>query len=89
MECRKVTKKDGNKEHHLWSKRDSAGSGQKALNLVRIVCLVFHFLLFRGLLWSLKFMLFLKILFHLRIHVNEISAHLESETEFKWIAFYL
>ncbi|XP_078447375.1 pentatricopeptide repeat-containing protein At4g18975, chloroplastic-like isoform X2 [Wolffia australiana] len=27
----------GKKEHHLWMKRDSAGSGQKALNLVRIV----------------------------------------------------
>ncbi|XP_020525151.1 pentatricopeptide repeat-containing protein At4g18975, chloroplastic isoform X2 [Amborella trichopoda] len=25
------------KEHHLWMKRDSAGSSQKALNLVRIV----------------------------------------------------
>ena len=83
MQCRKVTKKDGKKEHHLWSKRESAGSGQKALNLVRIVCLVSH------LLWSLKFMLFVDIFFHLRIHVNEISAHLELKTEFKWIAFYL
>lgn len=27
----------GRVEHHLWMKRDSAGSGQKALNLVRIV----------------------------------------------------
>ncbi|KAK1260983.1 Pentatricopeptide repeat-containing protein [Acorus gramineus] len=27
----------GKREHHLWMKRDSAGSGQKALNLVRIV----------------------------------------------------
>ncbi|KAJ6724810.1 hypothetical protein OIU85_022701 [Salix viminalis] len=34
---RKVVKKSGTKEHHLWQKRDSAGSGQKALNLVRIV----------------------------------------------------
>lgn len=33
----KVVKKAGKKEHHLWSKRDSAGSGSKALNLVRIV----------------------------------------------------
>lgn len=30
-------KKAGKKEHHLWMKRDSAGSGQKALNLVQIV----------------------------------------------------
>ncbi|MBA0774930.1 hypothetical protein Gotri_010101, partial [Gossypium trilobum] len=30
-------KKSGKNEHHLWKKRDSAGSGQKALNLVRIV----------------------------------------------------
>ncbi|XP_008775585.2 pentatricopeptide repeat-containing protein At4g18975, chloroplastic [Phoenix dactylifera] len=30
-------KKSGKKEHHLWMKRDSTGSGQKALNLVRIV----------------------------------------------------
>lgn len=29
--------KVGKREHHLWKKRDSAGSGQKALNLVRIV----------------------------------------------------
>ncbi|KAL3576336.1 hypothetical protein D5086_021619 [Populus alba] len=36
-ENRKVLKKSGKKEHHLWQKRDSAGSGQKALNLVRIV----------------------------------------------------
>ncbi|KAJ6770048.1 hypothetical protein OIU79_020826 [Salix purpurea] len=36
-ENRKVVKKSGTKEHHLWQKRDSAGSGQKALNLVRIV----------------------------------------------------
>ncbi|KAG5520370.1 hypothetical protein RHGRI_033072 [Rhododendron griersonianum] len=37
---KKVIKKVGKKEHHLWQKRDSAGSGQKALNLVRIVRLV-------------------------------------------------
>ncbi|KFK28568.1 hypothetical protein AALP_AA7G013300 [Arabis alpina] len=30
-------KKVGKKEHHLWKKNDSAGSGQKALNLVRFV----------------------------------------------------
>lgn len=35
---RKIIKKVERKEHHLWSKRDSAGSGQKALNLVRIIC---------------------------------------------------
>lgn len=34
---KKLIKKVGKQEHHLWSKRDSAGSGQKALNLVRIV----------------------------------------------------
>ncbi|KAA8515021.1 hypothetical protein F0562_018192 [Nyssa sinensis] len=37
MECRKMIKKAGKREHHLWSKRNSAGSGQKALNLVQIV----------------------------------------------------
>ncbi|XP_010655604.1 pentatricopeptide repeat-containing protein At4g18975, chloroplastic isoform X2 [Vitis riparia] len=36
-ECREISKKVGKKEHHLWRKRDSIGSGQKALNLVRIV----------------------------------------------------
>ncbi|CAL9226009.1 unnamed protein product [Arabidopsis halleri] len=30
-------KKVGKKEHHLWKKNDSAGSGQKALNLVRML----------------------------------------------------
>nr|KAJ0203715.1 hypothetical protein LSAT_V11C500236320 [Lactuca sativa] len=35
---RKVAKKPSKTEHHLWNKRDSAASGQKALNLVRIVC---------------------------------------------------
>ncbi|MFQ6639246.1 hypothetical protein Gotur_015353, partial [Gossypium turneri] len=34
---KKPVKKSGKNEHHLWKKRDSAGSGQKALNLVRIV----------------------------------------------------
>ncbi|XP_015876689.1 pentatricopeptide repeat-containing protein At4g18975, chloroplastic isoform X2 [Ziziphus jujuba] len=34
---KKTTKKVGKKEHHLWKKRDSSGSGQKALNLVRLV----------------------------------------------------
>ncbi|CAL5411530.1 unnamed protein product [Camellia sinensis] len=34
---KKITRKAGKKQHHLWNKRDSAGSGQKALNLVRIV----------------------------------------------------
>ncbi|XP_031740922.1 pentatricopeptide repeat-containing protein At4g18975, chloroplastic isoform X2 [Cucumis sativus] len=31
---RRVVKKVGKETHHLWKKRDSAGSGQKALNLV-------------------------------------------------------
>ncbi|KAK9678177.1 hypothetical protein RND81_11G193700 [Saponaria officinalis] len=30
-------KKSGKREHHMWKSRDSAGSGQKAMNLVRIV----------------------------------------------------
>uniref|UniRef100_A0A1J3CZ71 Pentatricopeptide repeat-containing protein, chloroplastic n=1 Tax=Noccaea caerulescens TaxID=107243 RepID=A0A1J3CZ71_NOCCA len=35
---RKEVKKVGKKEeHHLWKKNDSAGSGQKALNLVRML----------------------------------------------------
>ncbi|KAG1347269.1 putative Pentatricopeptide repeat-containing protein, chloroplastic [Cocos nucifera] len=34
---RSIKLRSGKKEHHLWMKRDSAGSGQKALNLVRIV----------------------------------------------------
>ncbi|PQM37253.1 pentatricopeptide repeat-containing protein [Prunus yedoensis var. nudiflora] len=34
MKCRKTIKKVGRKEDHLWQKKDSAGSGQKALNLV-------------------------------------------------------
>ncbi|KAL6574147.1 hypothetical protein OROHE_001689 [Orobanche hederae] len=34
MRCRKLIQKSGKKEHHLWQKRDSAGSGQKAMNLV-------------------------------------------------------
>ncbi|XP_047259789.1 pentatricopeptide repeat-containing protein At4g18975, chloroplastic [Capsicum annuum] len=29
--------KAGKVEHHLWKKRESAGSGQKAMNLVRII----------------------------------------------------
>ncbi|GAB2287598.1 hypothetical protein Dimus_021971 [Dionaea muscipula] len=33
----KVAKKSGKREHHLWTRRDSARSGQKALILVRIV----------------------------------------------------
>lgn len=33
----KLIEKERKKEQHLWQKRDSAGSGQKALNLVRIV----------------------------------------------------
>ncbi|KAG9454278.1 hypothetical protein H6P81_007182 [Aristolochia fimbriata] len=34
---RKVKNKNGKTEHHLWMKRDSAGSGRKALNLVHII----------------------------------------------------
>ncbi|XP_019265387.1 PREDICTED: pentatricopeptide repeat-containing protein At4g18975, chloroplastic isoform X2 [Nicotiana attenuata] len=33
----KKVQKAGKVEHHLWKKRESAGSGQKALNLVRLV----------------------------------------------------
>ncbi|KAL9233697.1 hypothetical protein vseg_008657 [Gypsophila vaccaria] len=32
-----TVKKPGKREHHLWKRRDSARSGQKAMNLVRIV----------------------------------------------------
>ncbi|XP_057948455.1 pentatricopeptide repeat-containing protein At4g18975, chloroplastic isoform X2 [Malania oleifera] len=34
---KKMVKKPGRKEHHLWKKRDSSQSGQKALNLIRTV----------------------------------------------------
>nr|CAD1819290.1 unnamed protein product [Ananas comosus var. bracteatus] len=34
---RRILKKPTRKEHHLWMKRDSTGSGQKALNLVNTV----------------------------------------------------
>ncbi|KAI3456088.1 hypothetical protein Pfo_012751 [Paulownia fortunei] len=34
---KKLIQRSGKKEHHLWHKRDSAGSGQKALNLVRTI----------------------------------------------------
>lgn len=37
VEKKPVKKKVAKNEHHLWKKRDSAGTGQKALNLVRIV----------------------------------------------------
>ncbi|KAK4769984.1 hypothetical protein SAY87_030516 [Trapa incisa] len=33
----KMVKKMGKKEHHVWKKRDSAGSGQKALHLLSIL----------------------------------------------------
>ncbi|KAI9198902.1 hypothetical protein LWI28_024087 [Acer negundo] len=33
----KIVKKVGKNEQHLWKKRDSAGSGKKALNLVKII----------------------------------------------------
>ncbi|MBA0553510.1 hypothetical protein Golob_012688 [Gossypium lobatum] len=36
----------GKKEHHLWKKRDLVDSGQKALNLVRIVSLICLFVLY-------------------------------------------
>ncbi|XP_074269749.1 pentatricopeptide repeat-containing protein At4g18975, chloroplastic-like [Silene latifolia] len=32
-----TVKKSGKREHHLWKSKDSAGSGQKAMNLVRTV----------------------------------------------------
>lgn len=48
-----MIRKMGMKEHHLWKKRDSAGSGHKALNLVRIVCVVFFSLFLNG--FSLTF----------------------------------
>ncbi|KAH6759614.1 Pentatricopeptide repeat superfamily protein [Perilla frutescens var. hirtella] len=35
---KKLIRKSGKKEHHLWQKRDQAGSGQKAMNLVRTIC---------------------------------------------------
>ncbi|PIN22582.1 hypothetical protein CDL12_04694 [Handroanthus impetiginosus] len=34
---KKLMQKRGKKEHHLWRKRDSASSGQKALNLVHTI----------------------------------------------------
>ncbi|GFP91240.1 pentatricopeptide repeat-containing protein at4g18975 chloroplastic [Phtheirospermum japonicum] len=34
---KKIIRKSGKKEHHLWQKRDSSGSGQKAMNLVHII----------------------------------------------------
>ncbi|KAJ8761247.1 hypothetical protein K2173_001303 [Erythroxylum novogranatense] len=37
IKCRKIIKKEGKKEHQLWKKRESSGSGKKAQNLVRIV----------------------------------------------------
>lgn len=33
----KTLKKPGKREHHLWKRKDSAGSGHKAMKLVRIV----------------------------------------------------
>ncbi|MBA0762720.1 hypothetical protein Gotri_012300 [Gossypium trilobum] len=46
LRCRKQVKMVGKKEHHLWKKRDLADSGQKALNLVRIVSLICLFVLY-------------------------------------------
>uniref|UniRef100_A0A7N0T3W4 Pentatricopeptide repeat-containing protein n=1 Tax=Kalanchoe fedtschenkoi TaxID=63787 RepID=A0A7N0T3W4_KALFE len=34
---KRKTNGPGKKEHHLWMKRDSAGAGQKALNLIRVI----------------------------------------------------
>ncbi|KAK6123946.1 hypothetical protein DH2020_042291 [Rehmannia glutinosa] len=34
---KKLIQKSGKKEHHLWQKRDSAGSGQKAMDLVHTI----------------------------------------------------
>ncbi|KAL3851434.1 hypothetical protein ACJIZ3_013316 [Penstemon smallii] len=34
---KKFVRKVGKKEHHFWNKRDSSGSGQKALNIVRVI----------------------------------------------------
>ncbi|KAH6814060.1 Pentatricopeptide repeat superfamily protein [Perilla frutescens var. frutescens] len=38
IQSRKLIQKSRKKEHHLWQKRDQAGSGQKAMNLVRTIC---------------------------------------------------
>ncbi|KAL1555930.1 pentatricopeptide repeat-containing protein, chloroplastic-like protein [Salvia divinorum] len=35
---KKLVRKSGRKEHHLWQRRDQTGSGQKALNLIQIIC---------------------------------------------------
>ncbi|XP_057764211.1 pentatricopeptide repeat-containing protein At4g18975, chloroplastic-like [Salvia miltiorrhiza] len=35
---KKLVRKSGKKEHHLWKRRDQIGSGHKALNLVRTIC---------------------------------------------------
>ncbi|KAH6781076.1 Pentatricopeptide repeat superfamily protein [Perilla frutescens var. hirtella] len=35
---KKLIRKLGKKGHHLWQKRDQAGSGKKAMNLVRNIC---------------------------------------------------
>ncbi|KAJ7968814.1 Pentatricopeptide repeat-containing protein [Quillaja saponaria] len=37
VEKKKGRRRSRNEGHHLWKKRDSAGSGQKALNLIRVV----------------------------------------------------
>ncbi|KAK6124275.1 hypothetical protein DH2020_042027 [Rehmannia glutinosa] len=37
VRSRKLIQKPGKKEHHLWQKRDSAGSGQKAMDLVHTI----------------------------------------------------
>ncbi|KMS96675.1 hypothetical protein BVRB_8g200950 [Beta vulgaris subsp. vulgaris] len=37
QKSRESVKKPGKREHHLWKRRDSAGSGQQAMNLVRTI----------------------------------------------------
>ena len=49
-----MSKKVGKKEHRLWKKRDSTGSGQKALNLVRIVSLCAHVFVVHTLISKLR-----------------------------------
>lgn len=44
MKFRKMVKKMGIQECHVWKKRESGGSCQKALNLLSIVRIYFPFL---------------------------------------------
>ena len=46
----------GNKDHHLWMRRDPAGSGQKALSLVLIVSfIILIYFIFCPLLAGMQF----------------------------------